>query len=159
MSTPFSALPSPAVLRKGRKLVTLAMVALVTACAQAPGPSVPFQAGKSLDDAKAAFEVCAPQGPVGARRNLTASYWFSPLWGGIIVGPLTIAATADQIRENGARNAVDKCLLEQGFTRRELTPDEVKFLNQSDAYLRELFLDHLIAGGSLVAFEQNTFAN
>ncbi|MBT8155271.1 hypothetical protein KMP13_15630 [Epibacterium ulvae] len=132
---------------------------LLAACAEAPGPSVPFQAGKSLDDAKAAFELCAPQGPIGARQNLTASYWFSPLWGGIIVGPLTIAATAEHIRENGARNAVDKCLVDQGYTRRELTADEIKFLNQSDAYVRELFLEHLVAGGNLVAFERDTFAN
>ncbi len=132
---------------------------LLAACAEAPGPSVPFQSGKTLGDAKAAFEVCAPQGPVGARQNLTTSYWFSPIWGGIIIGPLTIAATADQIRENGARNAVDKCLTEQGYSRRELSVDEIKFLNQSDAYARELFLEHLVAGGSLVGFEQDTFAN
>lgn len=144
--------------RMGCRLPILA-VAVVAGCAEAPGPSVPFQSGKTLDDAKAAFETCAPQGPVGARQNLTTSYWFSPLWGGIIIGPLTIAATAEQIRENGARNAVDKCLMDQGYSRRELTAEEVKLLNQSDAYGRELFLEHLVAGGSLVAFEQDEFAN
>ncbi|MQQ07398.1 hypothetical protein GFB49_02925 [Epibacterium sp. SM1979] len=151
-------LPSSPRFKTLNKLFATGAVMALVGCAPAPGPSVPFQQGKSLDDAKAAFEICAPQGPIGARQNLTASYWFSPLWGGIIIGPLTIAATAEQIRENGARNAVDKCLADQGYSRRTLSAEEIKFLNESDAYVRELFLDHLIAGGSLVAFEQDTFA-
>ncbi len=132
---------------------------LLAACAEVPGPSVPFQAGKTLEDAKAVFELCAPQGPRGASFNLAATYWLSPFWGGVIVGPITVAANAEQIRANGARLAVDKCFKDHGYTRRELSADEIKFLTQNDAYTRELFLDHLISGGGLAAFEKDAFAN
>ncbi len=139
-----------------RSLVKLGCVAallLTAACDQGYGPSVPQQPGRDLADAKAAFAVCAPQGPKGASENLVGSYIFSVLWGGLLIGPVTVAASADQVRENGARRAIDDCLSEQGYERRELTLEEVQFLNSSDTYVRQLFLNHLIAGGTLAGFK------
>ncbi len=136
------------------KCGVLGMLLLTAACAPAPGPSVPQQPGKSIQDANAAFQICAPQGPVGARDHLTANYIVSVLWGGVIVGPLTVAATAEEIRDIGARNAIDHCLEEQGYERRELSVEELAYLNQANGYERELFLNHLVAGGDLASFTQ-----
>lgn len=135
------------------KCGVLGALLLTAACAPAPGPSVPQQPGKTIQDANAAFQICAPQGPVGARDHLTANYIVSVIWGGVLVGPITIAATAEEIRDIGARNAIDRCLEDQGYQRRELSVEELTYLNQANGYERELFLNHLVAGGSLAAFQ------
>jgi hypothetical protein len=70
------------------------------------------------------------------------------------LGPVIVATNARAIQDDGARAAVDKCLNENGFQRRELSFEEVSALNQLDRYQRQLLLDHLVAGGSLAGFQQ-----
>lgn len=140
--------------KRGIKQFSLGLVAALalSACA-APKPSVPAQPGKTISEAKQATRLCAPNGPQGATNAVVGNYIFSVVWGGILLGPIVVASTEDQIRQNGARRAIDKCLEEQGYTRRELTAEEGAFLNALSGYQRQIFLDHLVGGGSLEEFK------
>ncbi len=131
-----------------RALGTVAIVSLA-ACAQVTPPSVPSKPGHGVSHARAALQQCDPAAIKGSNGALAGSYVAGVLLGGILLGPIVVASNTQQIRSNGARRGVDRCLEEQGYTRRELTPREQQVLQSGDAYLRELVLDHLISGGSL----------
>ncbi|KIC19704.1 hypothetical protein GC1_00295 [Leisingera sp. ANG1] len=139
-----------------RALSGLAMAAVLglSACAKTPVPSVPAQPGKSISEAHEAVRQCAPVAPKGGKNAVTGSYVAGVLLGGLIIGPVIVASNEDHIRANGARRAVDKCLEAQGYTRREMTPEEAAFLNALYGYQRQIFLDHLVAGGTLEGFKQ-----
>ncbi len=139
-----------------RTLSGLAFAAVLglSACAKTPVPSVPAQPGKSISEAHEAVRICGPRAPAGGKNAVTGSYIGGVLWGGLIIGPAIIAANEHHIRANGERRAIDKCLEEQGYTRREMTPEEIKFLNALYGYQRQIFLDHLVTGGTLAGFKQ-----
>lgn len=124
-------------------------VMVLTGCAETPGPSVPSQPGKNLASAKVALASCQGVAQKGGRGAVTGSYVAGVLLGGVVVGPIIVASNQKNIRSNGEVRAVDRCLGEQGYVRRDLTAQEVQALNTSDAYQRELILDHLIGGGTL----------
>ena len=89
---------------------------------------------------------------MGSENALAASYVTGILFGGVLLGPIVVASNASDIRYGGALQAVDSCLKRQGFTRRDLTVEEVQALNGMDRYGREQLLDHLVGGGSLATF-------
>ena len=132
-----------------RSLVAGTLTISLAACASAPGPSVPEQPGGNLLAARAALASCAPEAPDGGRSAVAGSYFAGILLGGIIVGPIVVASNQRNIRANGEARAVDRCLAEQGYVRRDLTEEEVRALNASDRSRRAVILDHLIGGGSL----------
>jgi len=138
--------------QRAAKLALICALLGAAGCAPPPGPSVPQQPGRSLADARAALQTCAGEGPRGGRAALTANYIGSVIWGGVVLGPLLIAANQENIQANGEVNAVDRCLSRQGFERRELTTAEVRALKQRDRYAREQLLDHLIRGGTLEGY-------
>ena len=117
----------------------------------APGPSVPFQSGKNLTAARTAVQSCRSPAEKGGANALTASYIGSVVGFGV-VGPIVVASNRHSIRNNGAAQAADKCLAEQGYVRRDLTPAEVRVLNSKNRAARRVLLGHLIAGGSLQSF-------
>jgi hypothetical protein len=137
---------------RGAKMTAVLPVVVSIAACSLPPPSVPSQLGKSLFDAKAAISSCEPNAPQGATNAVVSSYIFSVVWGGILLGPIVINASEDQIRRNGARRAIDRCLEDYGYNRRELTVEESNFLNAQHGYQRQRFLNHLVAGGSLEEF-------
>lgn len=134
--------------------VVLGAVALA-GCAGPPGPSVPMKPGSDLATARRAVQVCSRQGPQGGRNALTGGYIAGVVFGGLVLGPVIVATNARAIRDDGARAAVDKCLNDNGFQRRDLSFEEVDALNRLDRYQRQLLLDHLVAGGSLAGFRQS----
>ena len=117
-----------------------------------PGPSVPMQPGSSLQQARAAVQSCAPEAPAGGQSAVVGNYVGGVLWGGIVLGPLIVAANEDDIRAHGEANAVDRCLAKKGFTRRDLTQAEIAALENSTASGRLVLLDHLVGGGTLETF-------
>lgn len=137
--------------RFGQGLALVSVVSLA-ACAQPVGPSVPTQAGKTIEDARFALESCKPRGPKGATENLVGAYAFGVILGGLILGPIVVASNTQEIKKEGARIAVDDCLEDQGYERRELTPQEVQFMNNLTSDQRQIFLDYMVEGGSLEGF-------
>ncbi|KAE9628327.1 hypothetical protein GP644_17005 [Parasedimentitalea maritima] len=129
------------------------MVAAIAGCSGMLGPSVPFQKGKNFTSARTAVLSCAPNGPKGGKNAVVGSYVAGVLLGGLIVGPVVVASTEDSIRTSGAMSAVDRCLADLGYARRELTEHEVRVLNATSGEQRRLLLDHYVAGGSVETFE------
>ena len=134
------------------KRAILGSLLVLAGCSDLPGPSVPAQNGATLDSARVALRACAPDGPQGGNNAVVGSYIGGVVLGGLIVGPLIVVANEDNIRSHGEANAVDRCLSERGFERRDLTEQEVRLLNASTPRQRLLLLDHLIAGGTLATF-------
>lgn len=134
-----------------KKFIFVGALAL-TGCASLPGPSVPYQSGKNLASARAAVQSCARFAPRGGNGAVTGSYVAGVVLGGIVVGPIIVASNQSNIRANGEARAVDRCLAEQGYVRRDLTLAEADALNSSDTFQRELLLNHLIGGGTLGTF-------
>ncbi len=89
-----------------------------------------------LFDAKTAIRNCAPNAPQGATNVVVSSYIFSVVWGGILLGPIVINASEDQILKNGARRAIDRCFKDFGCDRRELTVGEHNILNAQHGHDR-----------------------
>lgn len=121
----------------------------LAACSDLSGPSVPSQPGANLTVARAALNACGPTGPQGGTNAVVGSYVGGVVLGGLIVGPVIVAVNEDNIRAHGEAVAVDRCMGEQGYARRDLTEAEIQLLNVSTAQQRQLVLNHLIAGGSI----------
>lgn len=119
----FAALPARFPCRAASRLAATAFLGL-SACAYAPGMSVPSQPGKTISDAREAVLQCAPA---------TAQTGFFGA---------------------GGRRALDNCLSTQGYSRRVLTAEEASFLRALYGYQRQIFLDHLVEGGTLAGFKQ-----
>lgn len=123
----------------------------LSACAQYPGPSVPLQPGQNSTNARAAVQTCSAYARQGGRDALAGGYVAGVLLGGIVVGPVVVAANQRGIRADGEAQAVDQCLGELGYVRRDLTPRELHALNTAGVNRRAL-LDHLVAGGTVETF-------
>ncbi|NNK16369.1 MAG: hypothetical protein HKP51_05655 [Sulfitobacter sp.] len=124
----------------------------LTACTDLRGPSVPAQPGQTLETARQAVFACAPRAAQGGQNAVTGSYVTGILFGGILPGIIIAASNEEITRAHGEASAVDKCLAERGFQRRDLTAQEVQALNNSSGYARKRLLDHLVGGGSLATF-------
>ncbi len=134
------------------KKIIAGSLLVLSACSDLTGPSVPQQNGATLDAARAAVRACAPEAPQGGRGAVVGGYVTGVILGGIIVGPLVVVSVEDDIRAHGEASAVDRCLETRGFTRRDLTEEEVRLLNASTPQQRRLLLDHLVGGGTLSTF-------
>ncbi|WP_370311613.1 hypothetical protein [Sagittula sp.] len=133
-----------------RALGVLLCSALLAACAaQTPGPSVPYQRGASLASARAAFQSCLGPAQQSGQNTMAGHYIGSVLWGGVVVGPIFVASNAPALRYNGEVSGMDRCMKKRGFTRRDLTPQEMQALEAADPVTRRAMLDHLVAGGTL----------
>lgn len=145
--------PKPSIFRTNSARLgmffALAGSVMLAGCAQTPGPSVPSQPGKNLAAAKLALANC--HGAAHKRGNgaVAGSYVAGVLLGGLVVGPIVVASNQERIRNNGEATGADLCLQQQGYTRRDLTPEELQALNRADASQRRVILDHLIGGGSM----------
>lgn len=135
-----------------KKLLLVPVIAL-TACGQTKGPSVPYQPGANLADARQVVRACAPLADQGGQDAVSASYVTGALLGGLLLGPAVVAAAQYDIREWGKADAVDECLEKRGWQRRNLTAQETVRLNSLPYYQRQYLLDHLISGGSLATFD------
>lgn len=124
----------------------------LAACAPLDGPSVPSQQGMSFQQAREDVNTCLPYADAGGRSAVTSGYVFGILIGGLVLGPVVVASAEDGIRRDGEKSAVDRCLAKLGYTRRELTPAEVKALDNADPYDRRRLLNHLVAGEPLESF-------
>ncbi len=133
------------------KLALLLALSLA-ACGDLPGPSVPMQTDQTLTAANAAIRSCAPNAPQGGKNAVVGNYVAGVLLGGLILGPVVVASNEDTIRARGEANAVDKCLAERGFQRRDLTAAEVSALNMRGPNARRDLLNHLVRGGTLENF-------
>lgn len=133
--------------------LTLVLSVAVSACSVHKPRAVPMQPGKSVQEARDDLSSCARRAPEAGRKAVVANYAASPIWGGLVLGPLVIAAREKEVRKNGERRAVDRCLEQRGYQRRELTPEEEEFLNRGDTHQREFFLQHLMEGGTLESFK------
>ncbi|MBN7783593.1 hypothetical protein JYP51_01600 [Ponticoccus gilvus] len=128
-------------------------IATVTACAApTPGPSVPFQPGSNLHSARAAFVSCLGPAERSGNNTVAGHYVGSVFWGGLVVGPVIVASNSEALRYGGEVAGMDRCLGQQGYARRDLTPQEVRALNAADIATRRAMLDHLIGGGTLQTF-------
>lgn len=134
------------------KRVMLPALLTLAACGPMPGPSVPAQSGQNLQTARQAVYACAPYAPQGGKNAVVGSYVGGVILGGIIVGPIIVASNETNIRANGEATAVDRCLAESGFKRRNLTPQEMQTLDSMSTNDRQRLLDHLINGGTLATF-------
>jgi len=139
--------------RTGRAIAAVLAAGVLAGCAVEPGPSVPTKAGSNVFEARQSLAFCAPQGPKGARAAVTSSYIASMIFLGVLPGAIAAASGEEHTRRNGAINAVDDCLTEQGFERRELTAQEAVAIKQRDRYARERLLNHLINGGTLASYD------
>lgn len=126
-------------------------LAALTACG-GPGPSVPFAAGQNMEVARAAVDTCAVFAPRGGRNRVLTTYITSMVFTGIIPGAVGTAINEPQIREYGEAAAVDKCLKDRGFTRRDLNDAEIAALDTADPTTRSRLLDHFVMGGTLATF-------
>lgn len=124
----------------------------LSACAQYPGPSVPAQPGQNIQTARAAVHSCSAHAPRGGRDAVAGGYVAGVLLGGVIIGPLVVSANEHSIRAEGEAHAVDQCLGQMGFARRDLTPTEIHTLNRTAGEERRALLDHLVAGGTVESF-------
>jgi hypothetical protein len=130
----------------------LLLVLALAGCGNYPGPSVPMQSGKTIEQANAAIRACAPYAPQGGKNALVGNYVGSILLAGVIIGPIVVASNEDPIRAQGEANAVDRCLAKEGFKRRDLTQEEVSALNARGINARRDLLNHLVMGGTLASF-------
>jgi hypothetical protein len=139
--------------RLGAKAAVIACGLSVAGCAAVEsGPAVPAKSGSTVFEARQSLAFCAPQGPKGAKAAVTSSYIASMLFLGILPGAVIAAAGEEHARSQGAVNAVDDCLKDQGYERRELTAEETTAIKQRDRYAREQLLSHLIGGGTLADY-------
>jgi len=149
--------PSRGGFRKGalvpRMVGILASAAMLSGCAVEPGPSVPTKSGSTVYEARESLAFCAPRGPRAGQAAVTSSYIAGIIFLGVLPGTIAAASGAENSRRQGAINAVDDCLAEQGFERRELTAQEAIAIKQRDRYAREQLLNHLINGGTLASYE------
>jgi hypothetical protein len=127
----------------------LAAAALIAGCSQTYGPSVPSQPGKSFFAARDAYQKCLPTARATGQNTMTSSYIMSVLLGGLVLGPVIVASNQDGIRYSGEAGGLDKCLADAGYVRRDLTPQEIKILNNSFGERRMLLLDQLVAGETI----------
>lgn len=125
---------------------------LALAACGTPGPSVPFQAGSSVDVARQAVDECAVVAPKGGQERVNTTYVVNMVLFGIIPGAIGTAAAEPSIRDNGEAAAVDRCLQTKGFDRRNLTDPEIAAINAADPRTRRAMLNHFVAGGSLESF-------
>jgi len=102
--------------------------------------------------AKAAVAECSPHAQKGGNTAVIGSYAAGVVLGGIIVGPLVVYSDQDDIRDSGEAAAVDRCLADLGYTRRNLTAEEIRVLNLTHGARRKVLLDHLVAGGTLETY-------
>jgi len=134
------------------KPLMLVGAGVLAGCSGNPGLSVPHQPGANFSAARAAVLSCSPHGPKGGENALVGSYIAGVLLGGLVLGPAVVYSTRDDIRASGAVSAVDRCLGDLGYTRRELTEEEIRVLNTTSGERRRLLLDHLVVGGSVETF-------
>ncbi|MFN3722279.1 MAG: hypothetical protein ACK4VZ_04485 [Paracoccaceae bacterium] len=134
------------------KIVAVFGMLGLVACSPYPGPSVPMQQGKSLTSARDAVKACAVHAPQGGADAVFGGYLAGVLLGGVIVGPIVVAANQRGIEGHGQADAVDRCLAKRGFVRRDLTHTEVAALDRADAVTRTALLNHLVSGGTLATF-------
>lgn len=130
----------------------LCMAAVAGCATPSPGPSVPLQRGSNLHSARAAFDACLGAAQRSGDNTIAGHYIGSVFWGGVVVGPVIVASNSQALRYGGEVAGMDNCLERQGYTRRDLTPQEMRVLNASDSATRHALLDHLIGGGSLQTF-------
>lgn len=135
-----------------KAIAACAAAALLAGCAPASAPSVPQQPGMSFMQAREDVRGCSVYAPKGGKDALIGSYVTGILLAGFIVGPVAVASSEGMIRDGGERRAVDRCLGELGYERRELTPQEISALNSSRGYDRQRLLNYLVAGGTLDTF-------
>lgn len=134
-----------------RTFAGCAALVSMTACG-APGPSVPFAVGQNIDVARSAVDTCSVYGAGGANKRIQTMYITNMVLWGIIPGAIGTAVAEPRIRERGAASAVDNCLENRGFSRRNLTKDEVAVLDGADPTTRRKLLDHFVMGGQLETF-------
>ena len=134
-----------------KTLLAVTGLAALTACG-GPGPSVPFAAGQNMEVARAAVDTCAVFAPRGGQRRVAVTYISSMIFTGIIPGAIGTAINEPTIRQYGEAAAVDRCLKDRGFTRRNLTKAEMSALDTADPNTRAKLLDHLVMGGQLQNF-------
>ena len=79
----------------------LLLVLALAGCGNYPGPSVPMQSGKTIEQANAAIRACAPYAPQGGKNALVGNYVGSILLAGVIIGPIVVASNEDPIRAQG----------------------------------------------------------
>lgn len=121
----------------------------LTACASTPGPSIPMKPGHSMSFARRAVQSCTAQAQGGGIAAVTGGYVTGIILGGLILGPTIVGLNQDNIRETGETDAVDRCLEEHGFERRNLSDGELFWLDESVGEERERRMDHLVGGGSM----------
>ncbi|MFP3383599.1 hypothetical protein [Tritonibacter scottomollicae] len=138
---------------RARGVAALLIGTVVAGCAVEPGPSVPTKTGSSVFEARQSLAFCAPQGPKGGKAAVTSSYIASMIFLGILPGAIAAASGEEHTRRHGAIDAVDDCLSEQGFERRELTAQEAVAIKQRDRYARDQLLTHLVNGGALATYD------
>lgn len=141
--------PDPRPLRSPAAIAAAASLTLLAGCAETYGPSLPAQPGKSFLAARNAVQTCLPEAPQAGRQAVVAGYIAGAVLGGVILGPVVVANQQENIRYSGEASGVDQCLARAGYTRRDLTPEEMTALNQSYGSDRLRLLDHLVAGGTL----------
>ena len=134
-----------------KTLIGCSALAGLTACG-APGPSVPFSAGQTMDVARSAVDTCSVFGPRGGQKRVQTMYITNMVLWGIVPGAIGTAVAEPRIRERGSAAAVDNCLEAKGFERRNLDKDEVAALNAADEKTRAKLLDHFVMGGELETF-------
>jgi hypothetical protein len=123
----------------------------LTACGQ-PGPSVPFAQGQNMEVARAAVDTCSVFAPRGGQNRVTTMYVANAVLWGIVPGVIGTAIAEPNIRQRGQASAVDGCLEDRGFSRRDLTSAEIIALDTADPTTRAKLLDHLVMGGQLETF-------
>ena len=134
-----------------KTIVGCTVLASLAACG-APGPSVPFAAGQTMDVARSAVDTCGVFGPRGAQKRVQTMYITNMVLWGIIPGAVGTAVAEPRIRERGAAAAVDDCLEAKGFERRDLNKEEIAALDSADPKTRAKLLDHFVMGGELETF-------
>ncbi len=136
-----------------KKLLILSVLALSACAVAADRPSIPSKPGESFLSAKNAVRACSFHAPQGGKDAVGLNYV-----GGLMINGLSgVVGTAmneDRIRARGEVSAVDRCLRENGFDRRELSEAEEAALNRSGAAERTALLDHLVGGGTLETFRR-----
>ena len=138
--------------RSVRKCAYVGLIAL--AGWGVPGPSVPLQQGANLSSARAVIQSCARFTPRGCTSAVTGSYVAGVVLNGLVVGPIIMVSNQGSVRASGEARAVDRCLADQGYLRRDLAVAEVRALNANNKYEWELLLNHLIGGGTFETFRK-----
>ncbi len=136
-------------LENDMKYIFLGALICLSACASSPGPSIPMKPGHNMDHARRSVQSCAVRAERGGIAAVTGGYITGIFLGGWLLGPAVVGINQDNIRETGETDAVDRCLAEAGFARRDLTDGEVFWLNESVGDDRLKKLNHLVGGGTV----------